>query len=134
MTLHRGQRPASTVLAAASPVISGNLGQQVATEVPAADSCRRMSDHRKQNRKALTVRLSVEVIERLKKIAREAAGRPCFASVGGIVEAGIIAECNRIEAILDASIISPTEPALRPTLPERCVQVTTVNNCGPLRR
>lgn len=134
MAMHRGQRQASTVLAAASPVISGNLGQQVATEVPAADSCRRMSDRRKPNRKALTVRLNVEVIERLKKIAREAAGRPCFASVGGIVAAGIIAECNRIEAILDASIVTPADPALLPTKPERRVQVTTVNNCGPLRR
>ena len=62
-----------------------------------------MADRRKPNRKALTVRLDAEVIARLKQVAKDAAGKPVYASVSGIVSAGIMAECDRIEGILDAA-------------------------------
>ena len=69
-----------------------------------------MADRRKPNRKALTVRLDAEVIARLKQVAKDAAGKPVYASVSGIVSAGILAECDRIEAILDAAFGTPESP------------------------
>ena len=94
-------------LALASPAIRLEHGQQIATQVRGLHSASTMADRRKLNRKALTVRLDAEVIARLKQVAKDAAGKPVYASVSGIVSAGIIAECNRIEAILDAAYGAP---------------------------
>ncbi len=90
-------------LAPASPVSRLEHGQQIATQVRDLHSASAMADRRKPNRKALTVRLDDEVIARLKQVAKDAAGKPVYASVSGIVAAGILAECDRIEAILDAA-------------------------------
>lgn len=54
-------------------------------------------------RRTLTVRLPVDVIERLRRVARDAAGVPCFATMAGIVEAGVVRECDRVEAELQAA-------------------------------
>lgn len=68
-------------------------------------------------RRTLTVRLPVPVIERLRKVARDAAGMPVFASMAGIVEAGVTSECDRIEKVLRAAYSGGTEPpATRRTL------------------
>jgi predicted transcriptional regulator len=90
-------------IAGASPASHLEHGQQIATQVRSLHSASAMADRRKPNRKALTVRLDAEVIARLKQIAKDAAGKPVYASVSGIVSAGILAECDRIEAILDAA-------------------------------
>lgn len=78
---------------------------------------------RKPNRKALNVRLDPEVIAHLKRVARDAAGMPCFATVAGIVEAGIKAECARIEAILKSAYtgaaVEPPPPIRRPAAGHR---------------
>lgn len=57
----------------------------------------------KPPRRTLTVRLPVSVIERLRRVARDAAGVPCFATMAGLVEAGITAECDRVEEVLRAA-------------------------------
>jgi hypothetical protein len=98
-------------LAPASPASLGNQRGAIASRPPAGDSGEVMPERRKPNRKALNVRLDPDVIARLKRVARDAAGKPCYASVAGIVEAGIIAECDRIEAILRAAYVTPIEPA-----------------------
>jgi hypothetical protein len=93
-----------------------------------------MADRRKAGKQALTVRIDPAVIARLKAVARDAAGKPLFCSVSGIVEAGVISECDRIEAVLNAVIIDPKsapphhESATRRHLP--------LNNdhCTALRR
>lgn len=74
---------------------------------------------RKPNRKALNVRLDPEVIARLKRVQADAAGVPCFATISGIVEAGIIAECDRIEAALHEAYpgMAMATPAGRRILP-----------------
>lgn len=67
-------------------------------------------------RRTLTVRLPVVVIERLRRVARDAAGVPCFATMAGIVEAGVVSECDRIEGVLQAAykgIAVGTAPAAR---------------------
>lgn len=54
-------------------------------------------------KRTLTVRLPVALIERLRRIARDAAGYPTYASMAGIVEAGVVSECDRIEKALHAA-------------------------------
>jgi predicted transcriptional regulator len=97
-------------LAEARPASRLERGQQIATQVRHLHSASTMADRRKPNRKALTVRLDAEVIARLKQVAKDAAGKPVYASVSGIVSAGILAECDRIEAILDATFKGPASP------------------------
>ncbi len=60
-------------------------------------------------RRTLTVRLPVAVIERLRRVARDAAGVPCFATMAGIVEAGVVAECERIEGVLRKAYKNPSD-------------------------
>lgn len=54
-------------------------------------------------KRTLTVRLPVSTIERFKQVARDAAGMPTWATMGSMADAGISAECDRIEAVLKAA-------------------------------
>lgn len=75
-------------------------------------------------RRTLTVRLPVVVIERLRRVARDAAGMPCFATMAGIVEAGVVSECDRVEAELQAAFktgVSGQGSSPRPIRIRRCV-------------
>ena len=103
MAADTDRRRIAAGLAPASPASRLEHGQQIATQVRDLHSASAMADRRKPNRKALTVRLDAEVIARLKQVAKDAAGKPVYASVSGIVSAGIMAECDRIEGILDAA-------------------------------
>lgn len=88
-----------------------------------------MPDRPKGHRRALTVRIDAEVIERLKRVAREAAGKPLYATVQAMVEAGIMSECDRIEGIL-AQVYrdhGPADPPV-PSTPSRRTP-PTINNC-----
>jgi hypothetical protein len=62
-------------------------------------------------RKALTVRLDPELIARLKRVARDAAGKPLYATLTSLIEAAIAAECDRTEQILQSVYVDPTKPA-----------------------
>lgn len=104
-------------LAPASLASISNHRSPVASLTPAGDSGEAMPERRKPNRKALNVRLDPEVISRLKRVAADAAGLPCYATVTGIVTAGINSECERIEAILKSAYSGvPVDP---PTPPRR---------------
>lgn len=74
-------------------------------------------------RRTLTVRLPVTLIERLRKVARDSAGFPAYASMSGIVEAGITTECDRLDAVLhEAFRDKPQSAAARRDLNNRRVQ------------
>lgn len=113
-------------LAHASLDSLGNHNAPVARQIPGADSGAAMSERRKPNRKALNVRLDPEVINRLKRVARDAAGIPVFATVTGIVEAGILVECERIEGILR------TAYAGAPASPPPLRRPATLRRASPL--
>ena len=64
----------------------------------------------KTPRSRLTVRLPVVLIERLRRVSRDRSGFPVYSTMAGVVEAGITAECDRLEAQLHESFGSdPTD-------------------------
>jgi len=93
-SLSEGTRGHPPVLA---PAIPASTCQRLAKPTAARHITGRMP---KEPRKTITLRLSLGTISRLKRCARDAAGIPVFATTTGIAEAGINAECARIEAIL----------------------------------
>jgi len=66
-----------------------------------------MPKPRQPNRRVLSVRLPAETVARLKALVRDGAGKPLFLTLAGTVEAALNTELDRIETILDASIIDP---------------------------
>ena len=99
-------------LATASPASISNRYSGIASGTPARDNGTVMPEPRSPNRKALNVRLDADIIARLKRVARDAAGTPCYSTVTSIVEAGIVAECERIEVILASAYksVAVTQP------------------------
>jgi len=64
-----------------------------------------MAKSRQPKRRVLSVRLPEEVIERLKSLVRDGAGKPLYLTLAGTVENALTKELDRIEGILDASIV-----------------------------
>jgi hypothetical protein len=94
-----------------------------------------MAKPRRNDRRILSVRLPVALIERLKRVAKDGAGRPLYLTLAGVVEVALNTELDRVEQVLDASIVDPTVSVPRTHPPAR--RVTTLNNtelCGPHRR
>jgi len=94
-----------------------------------------MTKPRRTDRRILSVRLSIAQIARLKRVAKDGAGRPLYLTLAGVVEAALNTELDRVEKVLDATIVDPTTPVTRTHPPAR--RTTTLNNsetCNPLRR
>ena len=94
-----------------------------------------MAKPRRNDRRILSVRLPVALIERLKRVAKDGAGRPLYLTLAGVVEAALNTELDRVEQVLDATIVDPTAPVTRTHPPAR--RTATLNNtelCGPQRR
>ena len=88
--------------------IHGKPGHHIAMRLPGGNNAQNpmSKERRRNNKQALTVRLDPAVILRLRQVAKDGSGIPIYASVSGIIEAGIITECERIQAILDAAFPS----------------------------
>lgn len=126
------RRTSESGLSLDSQACHGNPSRRIAPPLPDDDAGKTaMANRRKGNKQAITTRLDPAVIARLKTIARDASGKPLYASVAGIIEAGIIAECDRIEAILDAALAGTAVSAERQRLN---IKRNTTDNCGPLHR
>ena len=69
-----------------------------------------MAASRPPDRRVLSVRLSNQQIIRLKRVCRDGAGKPLYLTLAGLVEAALNAELDRVEKILDQSIVDPDEP------------------------
>jgi hypothetical protein len=67
-----------------------------------------MAKPRRNDRRILSVRLPVALIERLKRVAKDGAGRPLYLTLAGVVEAALNTELDRVEQVLDATIVDPT--------------------------
>lgn len=81
------------------------------------------------------MRLPVALIERLKRVAKDGAGRPLYLTLAKVVEDSLNSHLTRVEQVLDASIVDPATPPTHARHPVR--RTTTLNNaetCGPLRR
>jgi hypothetical protein len=69
-----------------------------------------MAASRPPDRRVLSVRLTIKQIERLKRVCRDGAGKPLYLTLAGLVEAALNTELDRVETILDQSIVDPDEP------------------------
>lgn len=85
----------------------------------AHDGLLAMAASRPPDRRVLSVRLSIKQIERLKRVCRDGAGKPLYLTLAGLVEAALDTELDRVEKILDQSIVDPDDPtpAVRRTKP-----------------
>ena len=69
-----------------------------------------MAASRPPDRRVLSVRLSIKQIERLKRVCRDGAGKPLYITLSNLVENALSIELDRVQRILDQSIIDPDEP------------------------
>ena len=85
----------------------------------------------KTPRRTLTVRLPVTLIETLKRVAADSAGYPAYSTISKIVEAGITAECDRLEAQLHEAFGSDLATGPEGRSPKH--RRISVINCMPKR-
>jgi hypothetical protein len=78
-----------------------------------------MATQPRPGKRALTVRLDAALIERVKKTVRDASGRPLYLNLGGFVEAALLKELDRVEAILDQAYRDPDDPPIANRLNNR---------------
>jgi hypothetical protein len=69
-----------------------------------------MAASRSPDKRVLSVRLSIKQIERLKRVCRDGAGKPLYLTLASLVENALTIELDRVEKILDQTIVDPDEP------------------------
>ena len=80
------------------------------------------------------MRLPITLLSRLKRVCRDGAGKPLYLTVADVVQRALDSELDRVEKIIDASIIDPDAmPDQRDLASRRTARIKT-ETCTPLRR
>jgi hypothetical protein len=93
-----------------------------------------MARSRQPDRRVLSVRLPVKLIQRLKVIVKDGAGKPLYLTLSGVLESALTAEMDRVERILDASIVDLPKPTITRTSGRRINPSSNSDSHGSLRR
>lgn len=71
-----------------------------------------MSSSSTKSKRAITVRLDAELVDRLRTFCRDQAGKPLYATVNGIVAQAITNELERLSAEIEGGGRRTTETSL----------------------